>query len=308
MSTQDATPGGAGSSSPPQRSPRPRELQDALNFHLYHPLSWALALRLARTPITPNMVSIMGGLCVVAAAFAYSVPGWPLPALAGLLLHMSWHVVDGADGDLARLTGRNGPLGELVDGICDYASHVVLYIALTLVLEVQIGALAWLAAAIAGASHIVQSNYFEVQRRQYQWWAYGTPWLRNAQRAGFTGKAPFSALGSAYLALANSLAPKTSRIDTAIEDAAATPVKLAQVRAAIRSGARWFLPRFHLLSNNHRTITLGLSMLAGSPLYYFIYEATVLNIVLVRSMLRFNSAAIRLSEEFDHLSPASTLR
>jgi phosphatidylglycerophosphate synthase len=36
------------------------------------------------------------------------------------MLHMGWHVLDGADGDLARMTGRASPQGELFDGICDY--------------------------------------------------------------------------------------------------------------------------------------------------------------------------------------------
>ena len=42
--------------------------------------------------------------------------------------------------DLARLTGRSSPLGELIDGICDYASHVVLYIILVVVLAPSIAA------------------------------------------------------------------------------------------------------------------------------------------------------------------------
>lgn len=55
---------------------RPRELQDALNFHLYHPLARRLARRLIRTPVTPNAVSIAGGLLVVAATLAYAQPVW----------------------------------------------------------------------------------------------------------------------------------------------------------------------------------------------------------------------------------------
>ena len=43
---------------------RPRELEDWLNFHLYHPLAWRLALRLAKTPLTPNMVSVGGALAI----------------------------------------------------------------------------------------------------------------------------------------------------------------------------------------------------------------------------------------------------
>ena len=50
-----------------ERPKRPRELQDRLNYHLYHPLAWRLARILAHTPLTPNMVSVFGGLLVVAA-------------------------------------------------------------------------------------------------------------------------------------------------------------------------------------------------------------------------------------------------
>ena len=39
-------------------------------------------------------------------------------------------------------------------------------------------------AIAAGASHIVQTNHAETQRRAYLWWAYGVPWLRNAARRG----------------------------------------------------------------------------------------------------------------------------
>jgi phosphatidylglycerophosphate synthase len=161
----------------PPRPARPRELQDSLNFHLYHPLAWRLALLLARTPLTPNIVSVIGGCCVVAAGIVYAQTylhswGWP-GALLGMLLHMTWHVVDGADGDLARITGRTSPLGELVDGICDYASHIILYLVLAWLLSFQIGSgWAWPIAVAAGVSHFVQANHVEVQRRQYQWWVY----------------------------------------------------------------------------------------------------------------------------------------
>ena len=98
---------------------RPAELQVFSNRALYHPLAARLARLLAPTAVTPNMVSMASGLCVVGAGVAYTELAWPASVLFGLLLHMSWHVLDGADGDLARLTGRSGPAGELVDGICD---------------------------------------------------------------------------------------------------------------------------------------------------------------------------------------------
>ena len=47
---------------------RPAELEDWLNGKIYHPLSMQLANVLAPTFVTPNMVSVAGGLMIVLAA------------------------------------------------------------------------------------------------------------------------------------------------------------------------------------------------------------------------------------------------
>ena len=172
---------------PLARPVRPRELEDPLNHHLYHPLAWQLARVLAKTPLTPNMVSVFGGLSVVAAGIAYLTPTTGA-ALLGLALHMAWHVIDGADGDLARMTGRTSPRGELIDGLCDYFSHVILYTLLATVLARSTGpglggGWAFAIMLTAGAAHAVQSNHVEVQRRFYLHWIYGKPWLINARPA-----------------------------------------------------------------------------------------------------------------------------
>lgn len=282
--------------SPPVRPQRPRELQDPLNHYLYHPLAWQLALRLAKTRLTPNMVSVIGAGFVVAAAVVYAQPWWPFSALLGMALHMSWHVVDGADGDLARITGRSSPTGEMVDGLCDYSSHVVLYLVLAWLLDHQIGHVAWPITVAAGASHIVQSNHVEVQRRQYQWWVYGVPWLRNTHDAGSeTGRSGFGGLVSFYLNLATGLTPYALKIDAAVAAARENdPAALERIRAAVRAEAPPLLRLCKLLGPNPRAIVLGLAMLAGSPLYYFIYQAVVLNALLVVSVRAHNRTAQRI--------------
>jgi phosphatidylglycerophosphate synthase len=282
---------------PPERPRRARELQDPLNHYLYHPLAWQLALRLARTPLTPNMVSVIGAFFVIGAAVVYAQPWWPVSALLGLLLHMTWHVVDGADGDLARITGKTSPTGEMVDGLCDYLSHIVLYFVLLWLLLPQIGWIAWPIMVVAGLSHIIQSNHVEVQRRQYQWWVYGTPWLRNTHEEGSeTAKSGFGALVSFYLRLASGMTPHGLKIDAAVEKAMAQDhTALERIRAAVRAEAPPLLFLCKLLGPNPRAIVLGLSMLAGSPLYYFIYQAVVLNLLLVVSVVRHNQAAERIA-------------
>ncbi|MBW8783174.1 MAG: CDP-alcohol phosphatidyltransferase family protein [Novosphingobium sp.] len=288
----------------PTRPLRPRELQDPLNFYLYHPLSWQLALRLARTPITPNMVSVFGGLLVVCAAIAYAQPWGEAAALLGLALHMSWHVVDGADGDLARITGRTSALGEMIDGICDYVSHIVLYLVLATVLAAQMDpAAAWGLTTFAGLSHIVQSNHVEVQRRSYQYWVYGTPWLRHTHGMADaeTRRGIVATIAAAYLALASGLTPYALRIDAAVEAAAGDPARLERIRAIVRCHAGPLILLLKFLGPNPRAIVLGASMLAGSPVWYFLYQSVALNLLLVASVVVHNAAARRMAADIDAL-------
>lgn len=290
---------------------RPPELQDGLNRYCYHPLAWRLAKRLAPLPVTPNMVSVFGACVVVAAGLFYVQPQWPVAALMGLLLHMGWHVIDGADGDLARLTGRSSPYGEMIDGLCDYASHVILYVMLGILLQGRIGTIAWLPTLAAGVGRIVQANYYEVQRRQYQWWAYGTPWLRQGDGSppGQGGHGMLARLGRAYLTLAVRLSPDPRRIEHILAGSADEgPARLSYVRMVIRGHAKRLLPPTPLLGANWRTIMLGLSMLAGSPLYYFLYEAVALNGLLIGSVRRSKRQVRLLERELDQERSARILR
>jgi phosphatidylglycerophosphate synthase len=295
-----------------QRPVRARELQDSLNHYVYHPLAWRLARLLAPTPVTPNMVSVLGGLFVVAAAFVYWRGaawglGYPWFVLLGLALHMTWHVVDGADGDLARLTGRSSPLGELIDGICDYASHVVLYCVLVAILAPTLGwGWAWFWALLGGASHVAQANFVEVQRRFYQYWTYDVPWLNNATQddAGlFKDKTGVSwilrgfVLG--YLRLASGMSPNTLTIDAAVTraiaaDRAGDGTALAQIRAAVQREQRPLLFMLKFLGPNPRAIVLGVAMLIGSPLWYFVYQSLALNALLYVAVRREDAAALRV--------------
>lgn len=295
---------GQGSGNRVQRPQRPRELQDPLNHYLYHPLAWQLARLLAPTPITPNMVSVLGAGFVVAAALVYTgwLGGlaWPAAALVGMVLHMTWHVVDGADGDLARLTGRSSPIGEMVDGLCDYLSHAVLYILLALLLAGGTGFFsgwtAWVLVVAAGISHALQANHVEVQRRQYQYWVYGTPWLRNShgQEGSATSQSWAGALVSAYIGVASGMTPEALKIDAAVQAAGGDKARLGEIAAAARAEAPPLLLLCKILGPNPRAIVLGISMLAGSPLWYMLYQTIVLNLLLVHSVRAHNAAARRI--------------
>lgn len=282
----------------PERPRRPRELQDALNTYLYHPLAWQLARLLAPTPITPNMVSIFGALMVIAAGVAYAALSYPVSAALGMALHMGWHVVDGADGDLARMTGRASANGEMVDGLCDYGSHIVLYFILGWLLHFQVG---WVWANVAmwaaGLSHIVQSNHIEVQRRSYQWWFYDKPWIKTT--GADTSSKSLGGLVAAYLAVASEVTPITATLDEAKQRAEGDDATTADFKRAVAEQIPPLATIWRIMGPNPRAIVLGLSMFAGSPLWYFLYQAVVLNLLLVISILTHNAAWRRVAAQVE---------
>lgn len=270
-------PGRAGSG-------RIAEMQHPLDRALFHPLAARLAHTLAPTPITPNMVSIAGGLSVVFAGLLYTRLDWPQAAVLGFAAHLLWHVLDGADGDLARMTGRTSATGEVVDGLSDYAGHIVLYLMLAGAAFHAEGALIWYLAVGAGISRMVQANFYEVQRRQYLHWAHGVAWLRTSVGAGPPWMRSVAAV---YLGGARVLAPSYPRIDRAVDEPATTKA----VRQTVRTLGPHAFAGSSLLGANWRTIALGMSMLAGSPLWFFLYEATLLNVVLAVAAIRARRSA-----------------
>jgi phosphatidylglycerophosphate synthase len=282
---------------------RPPELEDWLNRFVYHPLSGRLARALVPTGISPNAVSVMGGLFIAAAAWAYTGLDWAYSALLGFLFQALWHVFDGADGDLARLTGKASPIGELVDGVCDYAGNAVLYIALAAFLNDRIGGVAWAVAAAAAVSHAVQANHAESQRRTYLWWVYGVPWLKNtgaAQKGAskrsdwFTGM--FGWMASAYVRLATAMNRDAEAVDAALE-AEGDSVRQERLRAVVkqRSGTSLLLQK--ALGANPRAPMLGISMALGSPLYFFLVETLLLNLLLVGSVQYHKAHSRELARE-----------
>jgi hypothetical protein len=254
---------------------RPRELEDGLNRFVYHPLSHRLALLLRHTPITPNMVSVSSFLSIVAAAAAYTLLPFPQSVAVGLGFHILWHILDGADGDLARLTGRTSPVGEVIDGICDYAGHVILYTALAF----YAGGWCWVVTPLAAASRILQANHIESVRRTYLWRAYGVPWIANTRQTAPV-RGIIGGLTSVYVALGALLNPKSEEADARIAAAGEQGQALAR-----RIGRRaLFLQEW--LGPNRRTLILGLSMAVGTPLWFFLLEATLFNLLLIASVRR----------------------
>jgi len=297
--------------SPPQAAPgRPIEIEEWSNRVLVHPLSRAVATALVPTPVTPNMVSVAAAAMAACGAGAFVASPhlpWPVGAVVGFAFLFAWHVLDGADGQLARATGRASTNGELVDGICDHAGQLAVYLALGWLLSAQIGGWAWLMAAAAGLSRAVQASAYEGARRNYRRWIYGARWIRQtldlaAVGGGAAGRIKV-ALGRAYVAISAAVSAEDAEVERAML-AASQRGGAAGQRAQALYRAR-FLPVVKgasVLSANYRSLAAFLSVLAGAPLYFLVYEAVVLNLVLVQLVRRQAGANRALATELEGLS------
>jgi len=85
------------------------------------PLNW-VAAKLARTPFTPNALTLMGMVCGLAAA------GCLLMDAHGLCLGFIAlsRLADGLDGPLARARGMSSDFGGYLDILCDFVFYAAL--------------------------------------------------------------------------------------------------------------------------------------------------------------------------------------
>jgi phosphatidylglycerophosphate synthase len=279
-------------------SGRRDELSDWFNRRLFHPLARRLALALVPSRITPNQLSVAGGVCVVLAGVCYTVWGGVAGAFVGFGMHLTWHVFDGADGDLARLTGKASPFGEAVDGISDYFSHIALYCMFGVVLMQGHGPAVWLLVVGAGVSRILQTSHQEERRREYEFWVYGRSWIRNEglQQKTRTEKW-MAALVNFYLSVSDRTRDSAGTIETLHRQAASNASALAAFRDSARRHLCPLLGRLQMLGSNQRTIALGAAMLIGQPLWYFAYELVLLNLVLLWSIRTHARAAVLVERE-----------
>ncbi|HEX4504507.1 MAG TPA: CDP-alcohol phosphatidyltransferase family protein [Alphaproteobacteria bacterium] len=254
---------------------RASEIEEITNLYVIHPVSNFLTPRFARLGITPNAVSVAGMGFGILAAFAYYHYRDLKLAIAGFFLMIAWHVMDGADGQLARLTNRQSELGKVLDGVCDYVTFIAVYTALAASLARDIGARAWLLAAVAGLFHAFQAAAYEAQRQEYSFWGLGKTSAKLAMPPSAGGApGPMASLHRLYVGAQLLVSGQTvafrGRLAQAFEKAG--PGGANAIRERYREIFAPAVRRWSILSANYRTIGLFLGAAIGRPDYYFLFE------------------------------------
>ena len=284
---------------------RPAEIEEWSNRRLVHPLSRALVRALIPTGIAPNAVSALGTVMAALAGSAFVLLPWPASAGVGAAFLLGWHVFDGADGDLARRTGRASPNGELVDGICDHLGQAAVYIAFAVMLWPTLGPWALVLPTAAGVSRMVQASAYEGCRRNYRRWVYGARWIRQTlPTLEGTAKGPLDRLKIALARLYVTVSAGASADDRGVEAAMARALApggeaAAAARALYQARFQPLVKRASGLSANYRSLAMVVAVLAGAPILFPLWEIVALNLGLLalrRAEARANATLVSALE------------
>ena len=100
------------------RKPLGRNADGVTAYYINRPISLQMSRVLVNTPVTPNMITAVGLAMGVFAAFLASTGQWTMLIAAGVLLQLS-SILDGVDGELARMRLTTSVAGEWFDTIVD---------------------------------------------------------------------------------------------------------------------------------------------------------------------------------------------
>ena len=112
-----------------------------MSRHVERRISLAITRRLVRTGITPNAITLISVAIGLGAApfFLSTSPGWQL---AGALAFLGHSILDGCDGELARLKYLESPHGAVLDFWGDNLVHAAVFSGMAVGWSLAVGA-AW---------------------------------------------------------------------------------------------------------------------------------------------------------------------
>ncbi len=279
------------------------DTEEHIDLAFYRPLGFAWAYLFRKIGVTPNAVTVASIFLGVGAGVCFYFDNIWISVL-GIFLLVWANTFDSCDGQLARLTGSYSPLGRILDGLSGDLWFLAIYIAVCLHenhFSVFFGEHAWLIWAIAAAAGIChgkqaamadyyrQFHLFHVKGREGSELDSASDLEKRlaalSWRHDFWRKITLT-FYTKYTANQEAWTPWMQKLRRALAEKYPDGQIPAAYREKFRAASRPLMKYTNILTFNWRSIVLFITVLAGQPWLYFVFELTVLNILLIYMVRR----------------------
>ncbi|MDH6356506.1 CDP-alcohol phosphatidyltransferase family protein [Parabacteroides sp. PF5-9] len=285
------------------------DTEEFIDIHFYRPLGYKWALFFHRLGVTPNQITVASIILGIAAGICFYFQSLPINIL-GMFFLIWANSYDSADGQLARMTGQKSQLGRILDGACGDIWFITIYAAICLRLTGQWGIWIWIFAAITGFFHSKQASMADYYRNIHLLFlkgksgselSYSVTLKEEYEKTPWKGHFIYKLFDWFYLNYTigqEQLSPKFQQM-------------MHLIRTKYNGNAPdWFQKAFrtkslplmkytNMLSFNTRIIALFISLFIDMPWLYFVFEMSVLNIMLAYMVGRHEKFCVEFSKELE---------
>lgn len=273
------------------------DTEEFIDIVFYRRLGYQVAKTSARLGIRPNTITIISIFWGVLAGHLYYYENFWIN-LAGVLSLMIANTLDSADGQLARMTNDKTRLGRILDGLAGNIWFISIYIHIGLrLLNSGYGNWVIVLGAITGVFHIFQAALADYYRNAHLFFIKGESGseFHNSKQI----KAEIETLSwknhfwyklfmQSYLNYTREqelFTRNLQKLISVVKEKFRDKIP-ENIREGFRSEDKPLMKIANILTFNTRAIALWVAVLFNLPIAYWIFEITVLNLLLFYMVYR----------------------
>lgn len=285
-----------------RKSLKSQDTEETLDLLFYRPIGYIWARLARRLGVSPNAITIASIFLGIGSGIMFYFPDFWLNVI-GVVLLIWANSFDSADGQLARMTKQYSTFGRILDGLSGDLWFISIYVALCLRMSLAEPLFSgyewgiWVLAILAGGCHAKQAAMADYYRQFHLYFVKGPDNsefltvdrldedLKKMSWKGNFIKRLTSSLYRHYTANQEVMTPNMQRLRRLMERKFGTNLPIS-FRNEFRQASRPLMKYTNMLTFNTRAIVLFISVLSGFPYMYFVFELTVLNMMLIYMLFR----------------------
>ena len=291
------------------------DTEEFIDLAFYRPLGYLWALLCSKIGVTPNAITIASiFLGVAGGVLLYFHDDLVWLNYVGIFLIVWANSFDSADGQLARMTKQYSKLGRILDGMSGDFWFIAIYAAICFRMNetdevfMEQAWMIWVIAAFAGVFHAKQAATADYYRQFHLYFLKGEAGseldsckVLDERLKELSWKNQFWTklvlfFYRNYTANQEKFTPYMQVLRAELYNRYSGNIPQS-FRDAFREKSKPLMKYTNMLTFNTRIIVLFVAVIIQMPYLYFVFELTVLNVMLVYLIRRHESICDRFVEE-----------